>query len=83
MTIPAIGRNDPCPCGSGRKFKKCCLGKQESVKSKRGAAGASADLRQAMAGMQFGSLNEVQAFVGGHTRQRNRRPLDEFHGLSP
>jgi len=18
------GRNDPCPCGSGRKFKKCC-----------------------------------------------------------
>jgi Mlc titration factor MtfA (ptsG expression regulator) len=20
----AIGRNDPCPCGSGRKFKKCC-----------------------------------------------------------
>jgi hypothetical protein len=21
------GRNDPCPCGSGRKFKKCCLGK--------------------------------------------------------
>jgi uncharacterized protein len=22
------GRNDPCPCGSGRKYKKCCLGKQ-------------------------------------------------------
>lgn len=21
------GRNDPCPCGSGKKFKKCCLGK--------------------------------------------------------
>ena len=21
---PAIGRNDPCPCGSGKKFKKCC-----------------------------------------------------------
>jgi hypothetical protein len=20
-----IGRNDPCPCGSGRKFKRCCL----------------------------------------------------------
>ncbi len=24
---PQIGRNDPCPCGSGRKYKKCCLGK--------------------------------------------------------
>lgn len=22
-----VGRNDPCPCGSGTKFKKCCLGK--------------------------------------------------------
>jgi len=20
----AVGRNDPCPCGSGKKFKKCC-----------------------------------------------------------
>lgn len=20
-----VGRNDPCPCGSGRKLKKCCL----------------------------------------------------------
>lgn len=24
-----IGRNDPCPCGSGQKFKKCCLSKSE------------------------------------------------------
>jgi uncharacterized protein YecA (UPF0149 family) len=22
-----IGRNDACPCGSGKKYKKCCLGK--------------------------------------------------------
>ena len=22
---PSIGRNDPCPCGSGKKYKKCCL----------------------------------------------------------
>ena len=22
---PKIGRNDPCPCGSGKKHKKCCL----------------------------------------------------------
>jgi uncharacterized protein YecA (UPF0149 family) len=22
---PAAGRNDPCPCGSGRKYKKCCM----------------------------------------------------------
>ena len=26
-----IGRNGPCPCGSGKKFKKCCL--QKGVKA--------------------------------------------------
>jgi hypothetical protein len=24
---PRVGRNDPCPCGSGRKYKRCCLGR--------------------------------------------------------
>lgn len=24
-THPKVGRNDPCPCGSGRKYKQCCL----------------------------------------------------------
>ena len=22
---PKVGRNDPCPCGSGKKYKKCCM----------------------------------------------------------
>ena len=26
-TTPKVGRNEPCPCGSGRKHKKCCLAK--------------------------------------------------------
>lgn len=24
VLIPRVGRNDPCPCGSGKKYKKCC-----------------------------------------------------------
>ena len=24
-SLPTVGRNDPCPCGSGKKYKKCCL----------------------------------------------------------
>lgn len=24
MNIKSIGRNDPCPCGSGKKYKQCC-----------------------------------------------------------
>jgi len=26
-----VGRNDPCPCGSGKKYKKCCLAKDEAA----------------------------------------------------
>ena len=25
-----VKRNDPCPCGSGKKYKKCCLSKDET-----------------------------------------------------
>jgi hypothetical protein len=30
-TRPQIGRNDPCHCGSGRKYKQCCLAKDEAA----------------------------------------------------
>ena len=34
MTGPVqVGRNDPCPCGSGRKYKKCCLARGAPVTS--------------------------------------------------
>lgn len=29
--IPKVGRNDPCPCGSGKKYKKCCMAKNEEI----------------------------------------------------
>jgi tetratricopeptide (TPR) repeat protein len=32
------GRNDPCPCGSGKKYKNCCLTKDEAAKRERLAA---------------------------------------------
>ena len=30
-----IGRNAPCPCGSGKKYKKCCLLQQDGAKRRR------------------------------------------------
>jgi len=32
------GRNDPCPCGSGKKYKQCCLRKEEEAEHKALAA---------------------------------------------
>ena len=29
MMMVKIARNAPCPCGSGKKYKKCCLSRQE------------------------------------------------------
>jgi tetratricopeptide (TPR) repeat protein len=28
MSASPVGRNDPCPCGSGKKYKKCCQPKE-------------------------------------------------------
>ena len=29
--VDKIGRNDPCPCGSGKKYKKCCMGETKAT----------------------------------------------------
>lgn len=34
--VGEAGRNEPCPCGSGHKYKKCCLGKAPAVAIPRG-----------------------------------------------
>ena len=78
-----IGRNDPCPCGSGKKFKHCCLGKENSTTPSHGAASMSETLRKALEGQRFNSLEEAQAFLDQIVQRQNRQPLDEFHGLSP
>lgn len=40
-----LGRNDPCHCGSGRKYKHCCLSKDEAT-----ARANSAETAEAAAG---------------------------------
>lgn len=38
--VARVGRNDPCPCGSGKKYKKCCVEKdQERLQESSSAAG--------------------------------------------
>jgi hypothetical protein len=40
-TTPRPGRNEPCPCGSGRKYKQCCLAKDEAASATARAATAA------------------------------------------
>ena len=67
------GRNDPCPCGSGKKYKHCCLTPASAV---------SEEFRELLAGQDFNSIEEVQALADSFMQQRNQQPLDDFQGLS-
>ncbi len=58
-----IGRNSPCPCGSGRKFKKCCIDRTETIpmRTLQGEAMPQKDIplnRWLLAGYQYMSENE-------------------------
>ena len=52
---PNIGRNDPCPCGSGLKYKRCCLGK---VSPRAEVVGSPQPFR-----FEAGSYGSAGAFV--------------------
>lgn len=47
-----VGRNDPCPCGSGLKYKKCCLGKAGSQIVAAAEKNKAAPLREKIAALQ-------------------------------
>jgi len=44
---PPPGRNEPCHCGSGRKYKQCCLEKDEAARRKARGSDATADASSA------------------------------------
>jgi hypothetical protein len=57
--MTTVGRNDPCPCGSGRKFKHCCLRAQDGEDSLRvrlrSAEGALVPALFSYAAQEFGN----------------------------
>lgn len=78
-----IGRNDPCPCGSGIKFKKCCADKQEHDGPPACTSEVMGELKELLQGQGFASLEEANVFIGNFMQQRSQAPIDDFHGLSP
>ena len=65
--MPKTGRNDPCPCGSGQKYKRCCLQKDQAAEHQILATLQAA--RQA-------ELNELQAMM-----QESRELDDASYGV--
>jgi len=52
------GRNDPCPCGSGKKFKRCCLPVRQTQPRPQSADLTEAERREA-------ALRPVREFARG------------------
>ena len=60
------GRNDPCPCGSGLKYKKCCADNENTGGQPDGSGSRLDGLRELLKGQSFGSLDEANAFISQH-----------------
>ena len=63
--MPKAGRNDPCPCGSGKKYKHCCLGQDRAdelapVIAQRFALQAQAANQAAQREQSLAAVQEAQ-----------------------
>ncbi|MEZ9420224.1 SecC motif-containing protein [Vibrio breoganii] len=72
------GRNEPCPCGSGKKYKRCCM---DSISKQH--ASMLDDIKQVAAMNPNLSLEELNIVAEQKMRAANERPHPDFCGLSP
>jgi hypothetical protein len=69
--LPKVGRNDPCPCGSGRKFKKCCGDWKDPPQPEQNPA-------DKLFQTYLEGLDNVWAFANEGKRNRETRWLREY-----
>lgn len=71
-------RNDPCPCGSGKKFKRCCM----NSTSKQHAQ-VFDDVETMLAMNPNLSLEELNVALQHKVQDRNNQPHPDFCGVTP
>jgi hypothetical protein len=76
-----INRNDPCPCGSGKKYKQCCMNKDQEPRRLRAALASqlaaedtSEEVAEAMATYEkkFEEIEELTEVMDSHQREFQR-----------
>jgi hypothetical protein len=92
QTDKKIGRNDPCPCDSGKKYKKCCvdkfdkeLPKIDSIAddmSQEMLANISKELEKLVKENPELDFDELQAIAQEKILGQNTSEVDDFCGLS-
>lgn len=73
-----LGRNDPCSCGSGKKYKHCCMNSASKVNAE-----IADDVEQMVAMNPKLTLDDINVVLQHKIHERNNRPLPELCGLSP
>jgi hypothetical protein len=86
-----VGRNDPCPCGSGKKYKKCCLAKEtavdlESYRANKAEENLRGEILRFATGGRFRDeiLEAFQIYGGGKvdpSMLMNQDPLENIRFL--
>lgn len=77
-----IGRNDPCPCGSGKKYKHCCLAEENRESRKSLAQQIREEMEEKLCDRRFESLEEANDFIARITERKNLVSQIDFLGLS-
>lgn len=86
-----ISRNEPCPCGSGKKYKHCCNnvvpfplnGLSSTANSNSSAQSNLNEFKQSIQGQEYNSMEELNAELASFFQAKNNRKIDSFMGLSP
>ncbi len=84
-----VGRNDPCPCGSGKKFKKCCINKAE-IPPVVSVPFDELDLEKLMSNYDAMEIQyelehqcALARYIDDPYALSNKLPCDDFDGLTP
>jgi hypothetical protein len=86
MQLVEIGRNEPCPCGSGRKYKKCCLAVRDAAVAVDPELVAAVD--QAIEDDDWEALHDrmdagMAVFERGAPLEHVRFPQDQIRSRNP
>ena len=73
-----IGRNEPCPCGSGKKYKHCCYHVAQQQ-----AADINSELTHILAMNPTLTMDELNVVAQHKVVERNNKPVADFCGLTP
>ena len=73
-----VGRNDQCPCGSGKKYKRCCMDAAAKQHTE-----IIDDISQTMAMNPNLSIDDLNLVIQRKTAERNNRANEDFCGLTP